>query len=383
MIFMKYARKLGLIETFYKKNQQFEEENKDMLKFYPYEIYLKEIECIKLIRNNTYNYDLGIKMCNESINKYQIILDDNNKDFIDFVCNDFKRHKAYFYYKQGKIIEAHNLFTEASVYKNKECTDYHLYNDWGEMCEEIAKLTIENEEGNEWFDNTIHNYIYMIIYKLDKAKFVIPKMIDFIKEFEKGKLKNKFNEDLDEIPTWIWLFWLPVLFENLNYYQNNEEKSEFFFYILKKIAYKYQQMFYYPYKVNNKIIGEKTMGNLELDINKKYKELYNIITAENKYSHFIDKIEIIINELSKKEENNRENSLNSILKMGENNTFRTDNISNLKEFFKKVATFLGSFPDLTYLANDMINLIDSPDVTRKQLRDFIILKFQDSLVIKL
>ena len=372
MIFMKYARKLGLIETFYKKNQQFEEENKDMLKFYPYEIYLKEIECIKLIRNNTYNYDLGIKMCNESINKYQIILDDNNKDFIDFVCNDFKRHKAYFYYKQGKIIEAHNLFTEASVYKNKECTDYHLYNDWGEMCEEIAKLTIENEEGNEWFDNTIHNYIYMIIYKLDKAKFVIPKMIDFIKEFEKGKLKNKFNEDLDEIPTWIWLFWLPVLFENLNYYQNNEEKSEFFFYILKKIAYKYQQMFYYPYKVNNKIIGEKTMGNLELDINKKYKELYNIITAENKYSHFIDKIEIIINELSKKEENNRENSLNSILKMGENNTFRTDNISNLKEFFKKVATFLGSFPDLTYLANDMINLIDSPDVTRKQLRDFII-----------
>ena len=104
-----------------------------MLKFYPYEIYLKEIECIKLIRNNTYNYDLGINLCNEAIDKFNIILDDTNKDFIDYAINSFKRHKAFLYYKKGKIIDAHNLFIEASVYKNKESTDYHLYMDWGEM----------------------------------------------------------------------------------------------------------------------------------------------------------------------------------------------------------------------------------------------------------
>ena len=372
MIFMKYARKLGLIETFYQKKQMFEEEYKDILHVYPYEIFLKEIECIKLIRNNTFNYDLGIKICDENINKYRYIMDDSNKDFIDYVCNNFKWNKAYFYYKQGNVIQAHNLFTEASIIKNKECTDYHLYNDWGEMCEEIARLTIDSEECSEWFDNTIHNYIYTIIFKLDKAKFIIPRMIDFIKEFEKEKLKNKFNKDLDEIPVWIWLFWLSLLFENLNFYQNNEEKADFFFYILKKVANKYQQMFYYPYKVYSKIMGEKNMINTDINTTKKYEELYKIISAENKYSHFIDKIEIFINELTKKEAKNRENSLNAILSVGENNTFTMDNISNLKEFFKKVAIFLGRFPDLTYFTNDIINLMDSPDVTRKQLREFVI-----------
>ena len=65
-------------------------------------------------------------------------------------------------------------------------------------------------------------------------------MIDFIKEFESQKLKDKFNKDLDEIPVWIWIFWLPILFENFNFYQDNEEKYDFFFYILKKVANKYK-----------------------------------------------------------------------------------------------------------------------------------------------
>ena len=224
-------------------------------------MYLKEMEYIKLIRINTYNYDLGIKVCDNAIEKFRFILDDTNKDFVDYICNSFNRHKAYFYYKKGDIIKAHNLFIDASVYKNKQSTDYHLYNDWGDMCEEIAKLTKDSEECTEWFNNTIHNYIYTIIYKLDKAKFIIPRMIDFIREFNKESLKNKFDKDLDEIPVWIWLFWLPVLFENFNNYQYKEEKNDFFFYILKKVANKYEQMFYYPYKVYNKIIREKNMTN--------------------------------------------------------------------------------------------------------------------------
>ena len=244
--------------------------------------------------------------------------------------------------------------------------------DWGEMCEEIAKLTKEREECTEWFDNTIHNYIYMIIYKLDKAKFIVPRMIDFIKEFENQKLKDKFNKDLDEIPVWIWIFWLPILFENFNFYQDNEEKYDFFFYILKKVAHKYKQMFYYPYKVYNKIINEKSLINSETKINSKYEELYKIISSENNFTHFIDKIEIIISEFTKKEENNKENSLNSILSLAEANTFRMENITNLKEFFKKVALLIGRFTDLTYFTKDIISLMDSPDVTRSQLREFVI-----------
>ena len=162
-------------------------------------------------------------------------------------------------------------------------------------------------------------------------------MISFIKEFEDKKLKNKFNEDLDEIPVWVWIFWLLILFENFNFYQKNEEKSEFYFYILKKIANKYKQIFYYSYNVYNKIILDKNPdSSFE---NSKYEELYQIITSENKYNHIIDKINIIINELAQKEQNNKTNPLNSILTIAEKKTFRMNNISNIKEFFKAIQFF--------------------------------------------
>jgi len=49
-----------------------------------------------------------------------------------------------------------------------------------------------------------------------------------------------------------------------------------------------------------------------------------------------------------------------------------ENLSNLKEFFKKVASYLIQFPDLTVFAKDIISLIDSSDFTRSQLREFVI-----------
>ena len=375
MIFMKYARKLNLIETFYEKEKIFNEDNKDMIKIYPYEMYLKDIECIKLIRNNTFNYDKGIKLCDECINRYKSIIDENNKDFVDYISNNFLSYKAYFHYKKGQIIDAHNIFIQASVYKNKPSTNYHIYADWAEMCEEISFITSDNEESDIWFDNTIHNYIYSIVYKLGKAKFFIPRMISFIREFENKKLKDKFNEDLDEIPVWVWIFWLPVLFENFNFYQNNEEKSDFYFYILKKIAKKYKQIFYYSYNVYNKIISDKKETNRESSFaNGKYEELYNIVTEENKYDHIIDKIDIIINELIKKEEKNRTNPLNSILTMAEKNTFRKDNMSNIKDFFKVIQFYLSKFDDLSNFTEDISNLLNTPDVTRNQLREFVLKK---------
>ena len=375
MIFMRYSRKLNLIETFYEKKNAFEEENKDMIKIYPYEMYLKDIECIKLIRNNTFNYDKGINLCNECINKYKSIINEKTIDFVEYITNDFIGYKAYFNYKKGNIIDAHNLFILASVYKNKQTKNHRIYSDWAKMCEEITYAISDSEESDIWFENTIHNYIYSIIYKLDKAKFVVPRMISFIKDLENKKLKNKFNEELDELPTWIWIFWLPVLFENFNFYENNEEKNDFYFYILKKIAKEYKQIFYYSYNVYNKIILEKkSKNNNALFANDKYEELYKIVTSENKYNHIIDKINIIINEFIKKEEKNRINPLNSILTLAEKATYLKKNINTIKDFFKSLKFLLSKFDDLSNFTEDISNLLNTPDVTRNQLRDFVIKK---------
>ena len=373
MIFMRYSRKLNLIETFYEKKKAFELENKDMLKVYPYEMYLKDIECIKLIRNNTFNYDRGINLCDECINKYNSIINENTEEFVNYITNNFIGYKAYFHYKKGNIIDAHNLFIQASVYKNKETRNYRIYSDWAEMCEDITHLISDNEESDVWFDNTIHNFIYTIIYKLEKAKFIVPRMISFIKEYENKNLKNKFNEDLDEIPVWIWIFWLPVLFENFNFYENNEQKSDFYFYILKKIAKEYKQIFYYSYNVYNKIILDKK--NIKSSFaNDKYEILYNIVTSENKYNHIIDKINMIIKEFIKKEEKNRINPLNLILTLAEKNTYLKKNINQVKDFFKSMISLLNKLNDLSNFTEEISNLLNIPDVTRNQLREFVIKK---------
>ena len=97
------------------KVQEFENENNinnnNIIITYPYEIYWKDIEYIKFIRNNIYNYNLGIQICDESIRKFSIF--EKDKDFIGYVINNFKEHKAYFNYKNGNIIKAHKLFIES------------------------------------------------------------------------------------------------------------------------------------------------------------------------------------------------------------------------------------------------------------------------------
>ena len=367
MIYMKYSRKLNLVETFYDKLKIFEEENDQYIKIYPYEIYCKDIEYIKFIRNNIHNYDLGIKVCNDYIKNFGSIRDDKNKDFYSYIINNFKEHKAYFYYKKGNILEAHKLFTESSVYKNKESTDYHLYYDWAEMCENISYLTKGEQESSEWFENTIHNFLYTIIYKLDKAKYIVPRMITFIKEFKNEALKNRFNEEISEIPPWIWIFWLPILFENFINCRNDDNKNDFFFVILKKVALKYKQIFYYPYSIH-----EEKIKNDSSSIIAKFKELKNIIYSENKYDYCIDKIQIIINELTKKEKENMENSLNSILSLCEMYTFKNQKMSEVKILFENVAKVLKNYPGLTQFRNNIEELMKNSEVTRNKLRECVI-----------
>jgi hypothetical protein len=190
--------------------------------------------------------------------------------------------------------------------KNKESTNYHLYSDWAEMCEEIAFLIKDEEECSQWFENTIYNYLYTIIYKLDKAKFIIPRMITFIKDFPNQILKERFNEEINQISSWVWIFYLPVLFENLNFYEGDENKNDFFFIILKKVANIYKQIIYYPYNIYKNYVKKDYL-------NDKYNELKKIIYSENKYDHCMDKIQLIIDELTKKENENQEYSLNTIL----------------------------------------------------------------------
>ena len=366
MIYIKYLRKLNLTEKFYEKLKLFDEEYKNKNGIFPYEIYCKDKEYLKFIRNNIYNYDLGIKVCDKNIYNYSLFEEETSKDLFSYAINEFKGYKAYFYYKQGNIYEAHKLFMESSINdKNKETTNYHLYSDWAEMCEEISFLIKDEEECSQWFENTIFNYLYTIIYKLDKAKFIIPRMITFIKDFPNQILKERFNEEINQISSWVWIFYLPVLFETLNFYEGDENKNDFFFIILKKVANIYKQIIYYPYNIYKNYIKKDSLKD-------KYNELKKIIYSENKYDHCMDKIQLIIDELTKKENENQEYSLNTILNFCEMQTFKNQKFSEVKTLFGQFAVYLRKYPDLVQFKNAFEDLMKSSEITRNKIRECII-----------
>ena len=73
IIFLKYSRKLNLSETYKDFSKKFSEISSGLESLYPVEIYMKNMEDFKYIRNISKNYDIGIQIANELIEKINII----------------------------------------------------------------------------------------------------------------------------------------------------------------------------------------------------------------------------------------------------------------------------------------------------------------------
>ena len=247
---------------------------------------------------------------------------------IENIENDIKAsyntHKAYFLYKEGKILQANECF-QSAVKSNS--TDYHIYYDWAEMCEEVV-LTIKGDEENEtvWFENTIINFLMTIVYKLDKAKFVIPRMFTLIKQFSNQDMKNKFVKYIDNIAPWVWIFWLPVIFENFKQtFEGNN--NAFFFSILKKVANDYGQAVYYPLSIY--------MSNGSENFKKALEPIMQIILSNDHLCHIIDKIKIMISEIEAKPERSDEEILLSTLTM-----LDIQSMTHIQEAKKKILSYV-------------------------------------------
>ena len=125
------------------------------------------------------------------------------------MSSNYMRNKAYFLYKEGAISSSNDSFKIACELNP---TDYHIYYDWAIMCEDVA-LTIKGDISDKiWFENTIVNYFMVMIYKLDKSKFIIPRILYLIKIFDFKHLD--YHNKLNNLAPWVWLFLLTILFEN-------------------------------------------------------------------------------------------------------------------------------------------------------------------------
>ena len=240
---LKFTRNLKLYENFHESLQNFQNNNQnlnELINVNPCELYFVIEEYLKYIKKCSYNYDLGINLCDEYLNKFNK-LKDNSSDLslIQYIENNLHRYKAYFYYKNGEIMKAHKLFLDIlDNNKGVEINDYHIYYDWGLLCENISIIIKDGSEVDEWFENTIVNYLNCIIYGIRKSKFIIPLLFNFIKDFKNIKFKRKLNfeEEINETPSWIWLFWISIIYENYLLFENNKDINNFYFDILKRIA---------------------------------------------------------------------------------------------------------------------------------------------------
>ena len=325
LMFIKYARKLKLYEVFYENVDIFNDEINSVKNVFPYVNYQKNLEELKFIRQITHNYSKGIELVNKHLDAINRIMGSSE---IENIENDIKAsyntHKAYFLYKEGKILQANECF-QSAVKSNS--TDYHIYYDWAEMCEEVV-LTIKGDEENEtvWFENTIINFLMTIVYKLDKAKFVIPRMFTLIKQFSNQDMKNKFVNYIDNIAPWVWIFWLPVIFENFKQtFEGNN--NAFFFSILKKVANDYGQAVYYPLSIY--------MSNGSENFKKALEPIMQIILSNDHLCHIIDKIKIMISEIEAKPERSDEEILLSTLTM-----LDIQSMTHIQEAKKKILSYV-------------------------------------------
>jgi hypothetical protein len=242
LMFIRHARKLKLDEVYVEYSEKFTKDIQGQENMYPIENYLRNIEHLKIFRGYKKNYEKGYQICEELLKNLTL---NHNSLISSLADNEIKAsylgYFGYFAYKIGKIPQASEAFKEAVSLNG---TDYHIWKDWGQMSDWVVN-SLGHEEwipAQEWFNNAICNYLTTIVFKLDKSKYLIPRIFYLLKKFNNFSLNDKFIKQIENIPTWVWIFWLPQIF-TLIYSDSHRNFAEN---ILKKVAFNYPQYVYYP-----------------------------------------------------------------------------------------------------------------------------------------
>lgn len=325
MMCIKYARKLNLMDVY---NEQLDIFNKSIIGLessYSVELYNKNLEHFKFIRNNRKDFAKGLELADELLKTYNLNNPGNYSNETSEIKASYLGAKGYFSFRLGKVIEAHECFKEAV--KNNQ-TDYKIWLDWAEMSEYILNNVSDNKIEAQWFENSIINYFMVIIFKLDKAKFIIPRILRILLKYNQYKIIDQFNKLIDNIPSWVWLFWLPQLFE-LSYSNSHYIMS---IYIIKKIAVQYPQSVYYPLSCHY----NSNIDDSGIEIKKYFEEIRKIIDEKDKHVQAIPKIEIIIGEIKNKLiRNSEEIMLNHLV-----SHLDIEGSNNLKDAREKISVYL-------------------------------------------
>jgi hypothetical protein len=293
MIFIKFARKLKLKSVYFEYLDKFEKaiSQNNYKELYPVEIYNKNMEHFKFLRQfEGDNPTKGLREVDEVLKHFTI--SSGHQEVEKDIRASYLSNKAFFLYKLERYGEAQNHFEEAV---SNNSTDYRVWKDWAEMCENILNMVKQESYAEKWFENTLYNYIMVIVHKLDKSRYIVPKLFNLFKKHSNHVIDKRYDTHLEHIPTWIWLFWIPQLLDLLK----SPSHSYFSKFILQKLCINYPQIIYYPLT--------NMMTNYDYkDVLEPFKQL---ILVNDKYYQVIPKIDLLRYEIEAKIERNLEEKI--------------------------------------------------------------------------
>ena len=91
------------------------------------------------------------------------------------------------------------------------------------------------------FQHIMKSYFSAMTLCLHKSRFLIPQVLKLIKkrgdlnEAQFKEATNAVRRNLDQMPTWIWLFWIPQILQ-MFYYGGNQVETTLCRFVLDKIC---------------------------------------------------------------------------------------------------------------------------------------------------
>eukprot|EP01022_Parablepharisma_sp_SALTPOND_P019995 TRINITY_DN35190_c0_g2_i1.p1 TRINITY_DN35190_c0_g2~~TRINITY_DN35190_c0_g2_i1.p1 ORF type:complete len:1518 (-),score=185.51 TRINITY_DN35190_c0_g2_i1:79-4632(-) len=182
----------------------------------------------------------------------------------------------------------------------------HNYKAW-ETFAVFCEMGYESKQQLRYNAFALKGHINSAIYMLSNSKYYIPRILSCLEkdgaspatgESPEDSALKIFMDHVGNLPTWVWLYWLPQLFANLGRSQPEHDAARL---VLKNIAKLYPQpLFLQLRRIQEKINNPTTKESMNEKVIAAVKDLWDKLQENERDGQKFECIEKMLNELENK-----------------------------------------------------------------------------------
>lgn len=117
----------------------------------------------------------------------------------------------------------------------------------------LNQIIFQHKNDEVSFQHIMKSYMSAITLCMHKSRFIVPQVFKLIKkrtdlnEANYKECTNALRRNLEQMPTWIWLFWIPQILQ-MFFYNGNQVETMLSRVVLDKICKLYPQTIYFQLK---------------------------------------------------------------------------------------------------------------------------------------